>query len=371
MKPKQRFLAAVRREIPDKVPVAPLIHHRYAHKALGRTDWKAVYEVHRDLGTVHHRGPLYVDLNYEMPEGYSVESQVVEEQGPRKATRQIMHTPKGDLESIVVSGFAPNDPIISKPVQYAVKERSHWDIYRDFHEMRLESITGFALETAREAYETMGEEGVPSIGLGTSLGPIGDVRGMQDMIYDLVDEPDLMESVRRVLFALTEKQVEAFLECPCEVAWYDICWGTGAGLGPEMIRKWVLPEVERVTELVHGKPGKYIGLYTLGRMRELLPMLVDAGVDFIETFEPNEGDISLREAKQTYGDRICVMGNFDCVVLARGSVEEARAEAIRCLDEAMEGGGYVMVTADEVPADAKEENLRAMVEVVEEHGRYG
>jgi uroporphyrinogen-III decarboxylase len=36
----------------------------------------------------------------------------------------------------------------------------------------------------------------------------------------------------------------------------------------------------------------------------------------------------------------------------------------------MDGGGYVMVTGDEVPADAKLDNLKAMVEVVEEEGRY-
>ncbi len=64
------------------------------------------------------------------------------------------------------------------------------------------------------------------------------------------------------------------------------------------------------------------------------------------------------------------MGNFDCVILAFGTVEDARKETLRCLNEGMEGGGYVMVTGDEVPADAKIENLRAMVETVEEFGRY-
>ena len=57
-------------------------------------------------------------------------------------------------------------------------------------------------------------------------------------------------------------------------------------------------------------------------------------------------------------------------LLVRPTVEEARREAQRCLEEAMEGGGYVMVTGDEVPRDAKMDNLRAMVEVVEEQGRY-
>ena len=42
----------------------------------------------------------------------------------------------------------------------------------------------------------------------------------------------------------------------------------------------------------------------------------------------------------------------------------------RCLDAAMAGGGYVMTTSDEVPADAKLDNMRAVVDYVAEHGRY-
>lgn len=57
------------------------------------------------------------------------------------------------------------------------------------------------------------------------------------------------------------------------------------------------------------------------------------------------------------------------MILARGTVEESRAEAVRCAEEGMEGGGYALGTRDEVPADAKPENLRAVVEVVSEHGQ--
>jgi hypothetical protein len=57
------------------------------------------------------------------------------------------------------------------------------------------------------------------------------------------------------------------------------------------------------------------------------------------------------------------------VILAGGTVEESRAEALRCAEEGMEGGGNVLGTRDEVPADPKPENLRAVVEVVSEHGQ--
>jgi uroporphyrinogen-III decarboxylase len=193
---------------------------------------------------------------------------------------------------------------------------------------------------------------------------------MQGLLTDLYDYPDLMEEGLEAGRKVMEKSIEAFLASPAEVAWLDICWSTGANVGPKNFEKWTLPDVVRAAELVKDVPGKYLGLYTLGKIRDLLPMLVDAGVDFVETFEPNEGDITLAEAKAEYGDRICVMGNFDCVMLSRGSVEDARRETLRCLREGMEGGGYVLVTGDEVPADTKMDNLRAMVDTVEEFGRY-
>jgi uroporphyrinogen decarboxylase len=211
---------------------------------------------------------------------------------------------------------------------------------------------------------------MPSVGLGPAFASLGAVRGMGELLMDFHDCPDLIDEAMEVSRQIMERHVDAFLASPTEVAWLDICWATGAVMGPKNFERWALPDVVRAMEGVKKVPGKYMGLYTLGRIGKLLPMLVDAGVHFIETFEPNEGDITLAEAKKRYGDRICIMGNFDCLVLAFGTVEDARKEARRCLDEAMEGGGYVMVTADEVPADAKMDNLKAMVETVEQHGRY-
>lgn len=51
-------------------------------------------------------------------------------------------------------------------------------------------------------------------------------------------------------------------------------------------------------------------------------------------------------------------------------LDEARKEAKHCLDEGMKGGGYIMGTADEVPPDTKDDNLRAMVDIVNAYGRY-
>lgn len=371
MTKKQRFLSAVRREIPDVVPVAPLIHHRFAHKVLGRWDWKSVFEVHQMIGSIHFRGPLGVDVESVLPEGWGQAHRVVERRlDGRTISEIVIRTPMRTMVGKEVSGTIPHDPLVGKTVEYPIQSPEDWRAWIQLQEQWLAHVKGPRFDTILEAIQVMGEEGVPSVGLSPAFTMAGSVRGLQALLTDLYDYPDLMEAVLEIGRKVMEKHIVAFLASPAEVAWLDICWATGADMGPRNFERWALPDVVRAMELVENASGKYLGLYTLGKIRNLLPMLVDAGVDFIETFEPNQGDITLAEAKAIYGPKICVMGNLDCVILSHGSTDDVRREAVRCLREGMEDGGYVLVTGDEVPADAKMENLRAMVETVEAHGKY-
>ena len=379
MTKKERFLAAVRGETPDVVPVAPLIHQRFAHKVLGRHGLEAVFEVHQMIGSVHHRGPLGVGVRSSLPDGYGETTREIEPftsfEGKLRAdgrvtSEWIIRTPKRTMVGRQVSGMIPHDPLVAKTTDYPIKTPEDWRAYLDMRQHWLANAGEPVVDGVEQAVKMMGEEGMPSVGLGPAYTALASRRGMADFMLDLYDYPDLMEELFEVERQIMEKQVEAFVASLSEVAWLDICWATGSQLGPNMFERWALPDVVRAMEKVRGIPGKCLGLYTLGKIRDLLPMFAGAGVHFVETFEPNEGDITLAEAKKLYGDKFCIMGNFDCVILAFGTVEDARKETLRCLNEGMEGGGYIMVTGDEVPADAKIENLRAMVETVEEFGRY-
>ncbi|MFQ6097374.1 MAG: hypothetical protein ACE5O2_06550, partial [Armatimonadota bacterium] len=76
MTQKQRFMTALRGETPDVVPVSPLIHCRYAHERLGRSDWKAVFQCHREVGSCHFRGPIRIGYAAQPVEGYEYSTQV-------------------------------------------------------------------------------------------------------------------------------------------------------------------------------------------------------------------------------------------------------------------------------------------------------
>ena len=196
------------------------------------------------------------------------------------------------------------------------------------------------------------------------------MRGLEGILVDLLDFPDRMHALMALAYKYREREVRSFLKSKGDVYTYDICWATGVGISPEMFKEWILPDIVKICDLVRDVPNKYIGFYTLGRIRNFLDMMVDAGPDFIATFEQNEGDITLGEVKKKIGDKVCLIGNFDPLILQNGSIEDARREAKRCLDEGMEGGGYVMGTGDEVPPTAKLDNLKAMVEIADKYGRY-
>jgi len=370
MTKKEAFLTAMANGTPDAVPVSPLIHCRFAHKVLGRTDWRAVFDLHQTIGSTHYRGPLGVGVRCQMPDGYRTETAVLSEDGPRRRVRTTHHTPVGTLTCVTESGFVPGDPIISTTTEPLVKGPDGWRVFLRMQQDWNEHADGSEFGAVAEAFEVMGEEGVASVGLGSVYCVLGSARGMTNLIYDLHDCPDLIRQVQRTVMAGYRKRLQAFLDSPSEACFYDICWATGSDLGPKLFEEWVAEEVQQACDTVRAVPGKLISLYTLGKMRAILPVLVEARPHMIATFEANQGDISLREVKHRYGDRIAVMGNFDCVVLARGSVEDCRREALRCLEEAKEGGGYILGTADEVPTDTTLEKLEAMVEVAADHGRY-
>ncbi len=366
MNKKERFLTAVRREIPDMVPVAPLIHDRFSYSVLRRTGWRAVFQVHQIIGSIYFRGPTGKGWFVNWPEGFSIKT-FTKREGSRTIIEHWIRTPAGSLKQVDVIGFNPQDPITSRTIEHFVKTEGDYEVYKAYVEAWINKAEPDFTEL-KAAVETIGNEGVAQDSISSAFSELVSVRGVKETYMDLYIRPKVVEDVLKILWEKKEKEVEAFLESPSEVLYYDV-WGAFE-LSPEQFKRFVLPELKMAIGLVKRIDGKYIGFYMVGRgLRRQLPMVAEVKPHFMEPFELQSG-VSIREAKRLYGDKICIMGNFDPVVLAFGSLEDVENEAIRCLEEGMEGGGYVLVTGDEVPANAKLENLKSMIKAVEKYGKY-
>ena len=132
----------------------------------------------------------------------------------------------------------------------------------------------------------------------------------------------------------------------------------------------MLPELKWL--VANAAEDKLIGFHSTGKVRDTLPIVMEARPHFLLRFESPRfgGDISLGEAKDLYGDRVCLMGGYDPHIYLEGDMDAVRQEAIRCIDEAAAGGGYVLDNTDAVPPGTRMEVVRAMVETARAHGKY-
>lgn len=364
---KERLVTALQREVPDQVPITWELEGRFAVTLTGRLDWKGICDAHRIIGSsifnVQGIGP---SLRTQLPAGYGWSESSEPCPAGGTLTRRVLRTPKGELSSADVVGYMPNDPHVSKHVEYLIKERSDWEIYADYIRTAARNSEP-ALETPAEAYEYIGDDGLVGGWMADSVYHLAHQRRDQDFIMDLIEVPELMEETLQAADEHSRLLLESFNVSKIECLVYDICWSSLSLLSPELVRRFVIPRAREAAAMT--APGKFIVFFQTGRVRAVVPDLVACQPHGIQHFDVL-GDCDLAEIKRSFGQDICVIGNVSPVVLAYGNAEEARAEARRCLNAAKEGGSYIMSTSDEVPVDAKVENMRAMVEVVATEGRY-
>ena len=79
----------------------------------------------------------------------------------------------------------------------------------------------------------------------------------------------------------------------------------------------------------------------------------------------SSGDVDLADAKQRIGDRVCLFGGFNEHLLHEADADAVQDEVRRCLDAAMEGGGYVLRSTGQI-FDAKPGLIEVMCETVRE-----
>lgn len=96
---------------------------------------------------------------------------------------------------------------------------------------------------------------------------------------------------------------------------------------------------------------------------------VDCGIDCLDPIDP-AGGYTMAGMKARYGSRICLKGNIDCTgALCDGTPAEVAAEVRQCIAGGGSGGGLIVSSSNTIHRGVKPENFRAMIEAVREFGR--
>jgi uroporphyrinogen decarboxylase len=141
-------------------------------------------------------------------------------------------------------------------------------------------------------------------------------------------------------------------------------WGQQRGLimGPALWREFIKPRIAALYGLVKAK-GKRVFIHSCGRIEELIPDLIEVGVDVFNPFQPEVMDVE--QVKRRYGEKLTFFGGISTQkTLPYGTVSEVKDEVRRLVDLVGRDGGYIAAPSHDVPKDAKPENIAAMIEVL-------
>lgn len=143
----------------------------------------------------------------------------------------------------------------------------------------------------------------------------------------------------------------------------------GPFMSVKQFEEFVLPYLKRVVQTVK-RLGTPFVKHTDGNLWPIIDMIVDSGIDALDPIEPIAG-MDIGEVKRKYGGRIAVVGNVDCsYVLPLGSEKEVDEAVKETIAKASPGGGHVMASSNSIHPAVKPSNYMLMLELTKKYGAY-
>jgi len=152
----------------------------------------------------------------------------------------------------------------------------------------------------------------------------------------------------------------------------DIAGQNGPLISPRSYRKLLKPLHKELCDFIHARTKAKIFMHSCGAIRTFIPDFIEIGIDIINPVQVSATGMDSAELKRDFGKDIVFWGGgVDTQrVLGTDTPQEVRDEVKRRLDDFMPGGGFIFNTVHNIQGNVPAENMVAMWETVQEHGRY-
>ena len=144
----------------------------------------------------------------------------------------------------------------------------------------------------------------------------------------------------------------------------------GPFLSPRHFREFVFPRLKRLYDLGKAHNLK-IMQHSCGSVRAILPDLIALGLDVLDPVQSRAAGMNPAELKRDFGDRITFHGTLDLQgTLPLGTVADVRQEVLDRIAQVAPGGGLILGGSQDYLADVPLENIIAVYDTAYEYGHY-
>jgi uroporphyrinogen decarboxylase len=345
MTPKERWLAVLNREKPDRLPMAYWATGETTQKMLAHLECNTEDEMFERLhiDKLAGVGPKYI--------------------GPP--------TPEGEdqfgcrFELIDYGGGVYSECVYHPLAQYETLDEIKADYtwpspdWYDYSHLK-DQVEG------NEDYPIQGGGSEPFL-------TYKNRRGMEQAFVDLILEPEIVHFCLDKLFGLAyETTRRIFEQIPGKVNLSYVAEDFGSQedlmYSPEHIREFFVPRMKRMIELVH-QAGAHVIHHSDGAVRKILPDMIEIGIDILNPIQWKCSGMDREWLKRDFGDKVVFHGGVDNqYTLPFGSEDEVRQE-VKDNIKLLGPDGYILAPCHAMQVITPPENVIAMYETGYEYGK--
>ncbi len=345
MKPRERFIAAIKRQETDRVP-----------------------RFNRYVGAVKQKmAPIFgVDPNeFEIKQGNDgvlIQIGINGEYSHRLVGEGETYTSEWGVKYQGIHGF-------NQPVEHPLKtaELGGYKFPDPNKPERMDAIRA-AMKQYHQDYAVM-------VDLSCTLFEAGfHLRGMENFVMDAYENEQFVMDVIDGLSNYYEKIGNRAIQEGIDVIRIgdDVGVQTGLIMPPDKWRQLVKPYLKRmIASFKQTNPDIIVKYHSCGDFSTIIPDVIEMGVELIGSMQPCGALADPFKIKEEFGDKVAFLGGLDVQqLLPNGSPQDVREGVKKVLKAYASGGGYVWMPAHYVNVDVPLENIWAMLEAVKEYGNF-
>jgi uroporphyrinogen decarboxylase len=200
---------------------------------------------------------------------------------------------------------------------------------------------------------------------------------MEDFLSSLITEVKFADKVMEKIKDLYIENCSRYLEeignyIQVFVYWNDIATQSSFLISPEMYRELVKPKDKEIIDAIKSKTKAKIFYHSCGAVKELIPDLIDIGVDILNPVQVSAKGMDTKMLKKEFGKYITFWGGGCDTqhVLPYGTTKEVKEEVKKRINHLAPGGGFVFNTVHNIQDDVPPQNIMSMFEALDEYGKY-
>ncbi len=194
------------------------------------------------------------------------------------------------------------------------------------------------------------------------------LRGWDQFMLDLAGNRSFAEAILDKLLAAHLRNLELYLDAVGDYIQIiqmggDLGAQNGPQIRPRMYYEILQPREKVLWSRIHTlKPALGVFLHSCGGIYELLPGLIDAGIDILNPVQISARGMEAARLKREFGDRLCFWGG-GCdtqAVLPFGTPEEVYQHTRDQIAIFQPGSGFVFCQVHNIQAGVPPQNIAAM-----------